>query len=305
MQPMESSSPFYPEPKPPLPPSMPIKRSPSFPLECAETDVTHSSIMSESITQGNNFKSIEVLDLSNFKTQPCMTKMQHNYKTCFFFHNAKDRRRTGTFFSSELCEFGERNPELCPMGDFCPKSHNRLEQLYHAEKYKTKFCSHFPSYTQNCEYGVYCSFAHSESEILIDLIHNYDFDEDFFLFHYKTIWCPFNLTQHDKGLCVYAHNWQDFRRKPNLYNYEPVSCANWNHNKIIVNYEDGCMNSFSCVNCHGWKENEFHPLNYRTKPCPNISNCTRGFACPFYHAVKDKRYPLINKKYEYIISIII
>lgn len=267
-----------------------VKKCQSFSLENGEgTDVTHSCIMTESINQALFTKSIEVLDLSAFKTQPCSSKSQHNYKTCFFYHNSKDRRRAGNFFSSDLCEYAEKNIEMCPMGDFCPKSHNRLEQLYHPDKYKTKFCSHFPKNLQNCEYGSYCSFAHNENEILIDLIHNYEYDEDFFLFHYKTVWCPFNLTQHDKGLCVYAHNWQDFRRKPHVYAYEPASCPNWNHNQIIVSYEEGCPNNFSCTKCHGWKENEFHPLNYRTKPCPNGNNCSRGFACPFFHNIRDKR----------------
>ena len=85
--------------------------------------------------------------------------------------------------------------------------------------FKTKFCSHYPNSIDKCEYGIYCSFAHSESDIMIELIHNYEFDSDFYMFHYKTVFCPFNLTAHDKSICVYAHNWQDFRRKPNLYNY--------------------------------------------------------------------------------------
>lgn len=268
-----------------------VKKCQSFCLESGGdvTDVTHSCIMTESFNQTSFAKSIEFLDLSSFKTQPCSLKSQHNYKTCFFYHNSKDRRRMGSFYSADLCEFAEKNIEMCPLGDFCTKSHNRLEQLYHPGKYKTKFCSNFPRSIQNCEYGIYCSFAHNENEILIDLIHNYDYDEDFFLFHYKTTWCPFNLTQHDKGLCVYAHNWQDYRRKPHLYSYEPLSCPNWNHNQIIVSYEEGCPNNFACNKCHGWKENEFHPLNYRTKPCPNSNNCSRGFSCPFYHHVKEKR----------------
>ena len=49
-----------------------------------------------------------------------------------------------------------------------------------------------------CEYGRFCSFAHSEMEIGIELIHNFEFDEDFWVFWYKTVWCPFNLSFHDK-----------------------------------------------------------------------------------------------------------
>ena len=96
------------------------------------------------------------------------------------------------------------------------------QQLYRADAYKTKFCSHYPNNVETCDYKEYCSFAHSEDEILIELIHNLVFDDDFYIFSYKTVFCPFNLTEHDKALCVYAHNWQDFRRKPAYYSYQPI-----------------------------------------------------------------------------------
>ena len=120
-----------------------VKKCSSASIENGETDVTHSSLMTESFNQVPLNKSIEVLDLSVFKTQPCASKSQHNYKTCFFYHNAKDRRRLGSFFSSELCEYAEKTNDMCSLGDFCTKSHNRLEQLYHPDKYKTKFCRIF------------------------------------------------------------------------------------------------------------------------------------------------------------------
>jgi len=39
------------------------------------------------------------------------------------------------------------------------------------------------------------------------------------MFYYKTEFCPFNLTEHDKSKCVYAHNLQDYRRKPDICSY--------------------------------------------------------------------------------------
>lgn len=159
---------------------------------------------------------------------------------------------------------------------------------YRPEKYKTKFCSNYPEEIEKCDYGVYCSFAHSESDIKIELIHNYEFDDDFFIFHYKTVFCPFNLTQHDKALCVYAHNWQDFRRKPDVFFYDPIPCPNWKASDFIVNYEEGCANFFSCNKCHGWKELEFHPLVYRTKPCA-IKGCQKKADCPNFHDPSEKR----------------
>lgn len=88
--------------------------------------------------------------------------------------------------------------------------------IFKIDTYKTKFCTFYPLNIDQCEYGKYCSFAHSEEDIVIELIHNLEYDEDFFMFYYKTVWCPFNLTSHDKvnyikyikkALCVYAHNW--------------------------------------------------------------------------------------------------
>ena len=41
-------------------------------------------------------------------------------------------------------------------------------------------------------------------------------NQEFYMFYFKTEWCPYN-TEHNKAQCVYAHNWQDFRRKPHLF----------------------------------------------------------------------------------------
>jgi len=46
--------------------------------------------------------------------------------------------------------------------------------LYSNDKYKTKFCTQYPYNCANCEYGPYCSFAHTERDIKIELIHNYE-----------------------------------------------------------------------------------------------------------------------------------
>ncbi len=129
------------------------------------TDVTHSCIATESLQQrggaavnatgavatstangncavisGGNYQQIVHLDLANFKCHPCRNQAQHNHKHCPCYHNAKDRKRAGNFYSADLCEFVERG-ENCPYGDNCAKSHNRVEQLYQQDKYKTKFCT--------------------------------------------------------------------------------------------------------------------------------------------------------------------
>lgn len=174
-------------------------------------------------------------------------------------------------------------------------AHNIVESVYHPEKYKTKYCSKFPKNLSKCEYGDYCSFAHSTKELKVRLIHNMKKDDDFFMYFYKTELCPFN-KEHNKATCVYAHNWQDFRRKPNLFSYDSsIMCKNWRPEEFIAKYHQGCKNMASCLHSHGWKEQEYHPLVYKTQHCKEEVKennfCSRGFECPFYHSNLDKKEP--------------
>ena len=116
-------------------------------------------------------------------------------------------------YTSELCSFIAKKKH-CPQGDNCIYCHTRVEEFYHPDKYKAKFCQSYLSTTGLCDYGEYCSFAHNEAELSIDLIGKFVHDTDFYYFHYKTVWCPFVDSQHMRETCVYAHNWQDYRRKP-------------------------------------------------------------------------------------------
>lgn len=228
------------------------------------------------------------LDLPSFKVEPCNIKTQHPHKQCQYYHYPKDRKRAGFFYSTDLCEAVDLG-SICPYGDTCLKSHSRVEQLYNPSKYKTKFCGFYPDRMSQCEYGDFCSFAHSESEISIELIHKYTMDADFFIFHYKTVMCPFNQKKHDKSTCVYAHNWQDFRRKPSVTDYENIQCVFWKSSDFVVNYEDCCPEGFNCKKCHGWKEYDFHPMVWMTKPCPKAKLCSKGKDCAFYHDIREKR----------------
>lgn len=242
-------------------------------------------------------KLLNHLDLKHFKTQLCTNSNHHNQKHCFYFHNSKDKRRPGEFYSTDMCtEMSKKSS--CSKGDKCLKSHNRVEQLFRTEKYKTKFCSNYPGKLKKCEFGPYCCFSHSETDLAVELIHNYVYDDDFYMFHYKTVWCPFNLNYHDKSLCVYAHNWQDFRRKPKEYDYNPVNCGHWKITEYITNYEKGCPDGYDCKGCHGWKELEYHPLMYKTKPCPPGENCQKRRDCSNYHNQSERREisPLLQLK---------
>lgn len=108
----------------------------------------------------------------------------------------------------------------CHNGDSCSKSHNRVEEFYHPEKYKVKFCQTYPDKVESCDYGDMCAFAHSEEEVTVDLLDRFEKNADFYMFHFKTVWCPYSDTSHPRDACVYAHNWQDFRRKPHIFEYE-------------------------------------------------------------------------------------
>ena len=232
---------------------------------------------------------ITELDLTKYKVFPCTTRTKHDHKRCPYYHYPKDRRRPTLNYSSDLCEYADR-PEKCPKGDSCPKAHSRAEQLYTPEKYRTKFCSFYPDRTNMCEFREYCSFAHDPKQIRIKLIETLERDDDFYMFHYKTVFCPYNLTEHDKTICVYAHNWQDYRRKlKNSLNYDCSLCPEWKTSEFVKSYEEGgCRNNEKCTKSHGWKESEFHPMNYKTKKC-TLKKCLGGKICPYYHQENERR----------------
>ena len=225
-------------------------------------------------------------NLDSFKTKACAVKGNHNPKICISYHFENDRRRPTSVFnySPDMCSYVKENI-ICPHGDDCQYSHNKVEQLYHPEKYKRKFCTFHPQKIHKCDYGEYCSFAHSEDEIQIELLHNLKKDVEFYVYKYKTVFCPY-IYEHNRIQCVYAHNPQDFRRSPALYHYVPYQCPNW-YQKQIFSYGEGrCPKQMDCENCHGWKELEYHPLNYKQKSCNNDPNCTK-VECPYLHSNKE------------------
>lgn len=141
---------------------------------------------------------IKYLDLSKFKIEKCKNLTngrQHNHKHCRYYHTIKDRRRildysfiqhiaaqTNPNFKEsiiqrlqqkvhtpDLCDYQET--ENCINADNCQSSHNRVESVYHPEKYKSKYCTKYPKNLNKCEYGDYCSFAHNTKELKTRLIH--------------------------------------------------------------------------------------------------------------------------------------
>ena len=153
------------------------------------TSVTHTTQRNYKLTKSKYIKVThtlsQYLNIDYFKLHPCSNTKQHQHKHCVNYHNSKDRKRYGNFYSDNMCSYISKG-EKCPRGEECTDSHSRVEQLYQYQTYKKKFCSHYPNNIDKCEYEDFCSFAHNEEEIRTELIHNYEFDEDFYMFHYKT-----------------------------------------------------------------------------------------------------------------------
>lgn len=229
------------------------------------------------------------LDLNTFKTEPCDIKASHNFKECIYYHsNKKDRRRDlqKVRYYPEPCTNQGSSP--CD-NEKCQFAHNKTEEFYHPLKFKTKYCKCLIDDISRCDYGEYCSFAHSDQEINIDLIHYKPKDKTFFIYEYKTVFCPY-VIDHDRSDCVYAHNPQDFRRDPvDCPNIVAEQCEAWIRDDKIIAYDmGGCPKGLQCNKCHGWKEFEFHPVIFKTRPCSAGTNC-RKEACPFYHNIDEKR----------------
>jgi hypothetical protein len=232
------------------------------------------------------------LDLNLFKTMPCNLDPQgHNLKKCPFYHDyKKDRRRPLGFYQSEKCWYVDHHQE-CPYGEGCDKAHNRVEEFYHPDKYKAKFCSSYLNGPRECEYGEFCSFAHNERELSVELIEKFEPDMDFYIFHFKTVWCPYREDDHERDVCVYAHNWQDYRRKPSIFSYSQDMCKNWHTKNFITSYQDGCPLEYRCPASHGWKEQEFHPDYFKLKQCLHGDSCEKPH-CPYFHSDLDRKFPL-------------
>lgn len=137
-----------------------------------------------------------------------------------------------------------------------------------------------------------CAYAHSEEELSVDQLDKFERDDDFYMFHFKTVWCPLADTKHARDVCVYAHNWQDFRRKPHLYEYHSEQCSTWDSKRTTKTYLDGCKLEYRCNYCHGWKEQEYHPDNYKMNECrPSVQSKTKckKAHCPYYHSEEERR----------------
>lgn len=199
--------------------------------------------------------------LDAYKVLMCKSGIECESKTCPNFHQPeRDFRRRMSDFSY----LRERCTRACPH----PASQhprNIVEQKYHPQNYKKKYCKDF-MFGGDCPYRDFCSSAHSDMELLIKPLHLMRVDLNFLFFRFKSELCPFSWSSHNAFTCVYAHNWQDFKR-PYFAELQAERCVHWKAKKHITEYLDACPNGFACTSCHGWKELDFHPANFKKVDC--------------------------------------
>lgn len=53
----------------------------------------------------------------------------------------------------------------------------------------------------------------------------------FYMYKYKSCWCPSRKDSHDSKSCIYAHNMRDFRRPPEIFNYSAEECESISNNQ--------------------------------------------------------------------------
>merc|ERR1719277_2678596 len=102
---------------------------------------------------------------------------------------------------------------------------------------------------------------------------------DFFMYRYKTLWCPKGV-QHDWHTCPYMHTYQDARRPISIgYGHRP--CPHWNKDDAGTEYSQRCPMGVLCPYSHGAKEQLYHPHSFKTAVCRDLRATGRGDkACP-------------------------
>lgn len=133
----------------------------------------------------------------------------------------------------------------------------------------------------------------------------------FYMFRYKSCWCPNRKDSHDSKSCIYAHHMRDFRRPPEIFKYAPEDC------EFLSNSTDKgwelCPNGLLCNKCHTTIERLYHPDKYKRIYCDR-SRCNKSEICAFFHSQQErghaqkmcKNYRKLtsNKKYPIDIELI-
>lgn len=257
-------------------------------------NVEDSYVCRISLCVTNRKAIIDHLKLSRYKTEKCPRDVCRNTKTCPYFHGAEDCRRDPftTTYSPELCEFGIN----CFSRAKCVCSHNKYESNYHPLRYKRKYCKYLLEINR-CKYGKYCADAHNDQDISIELLHTMARNDDFYLFKFKTEFCPFQM-EHSIRKCVYGHSWEDFRRDILKYPYSNSLCMRHMegpHGRLDFRNPE----VLNCHLSHNRLECDFHPKSYKKYPC-QMPECDRNM-CPFWHRDESQRFRNIDKNKDFFV----
>lgn len=103
----------------------------------------------------------------------------------------------------------------------------------------------------------------------------------FYMFRYKSCWCPNRKESHDSKSCIYAHHMRDFRRPPEIFKYIAEDCETMGGNNSEFGWEL-CPKGLLCNKCHTTVERLYHPDKYKRIYCDR-SRCNKSEICAFYH----------------------
>jgi hypothetical protein len=96
------------------------------------------------------------------------------------------------------------------------------------------------------------------------------YDDRFYMYRYKTAYCPNIAVKHDWTLCIYAHRFTDYRRRPDQFQYYPEECTQLNMETWVIvckRHRGECRDGDDCRYSHSTAERLYHPMKYKTSPC--------------------------------------
>jgi len=135
----------------------------------------------------------------------------------------------------------------------------------------------------------------------------------FYMFRYKSCWCPNRKKSHDSKSCIFAHHMRDFRRPPEIFNYSSEDCEAAMNNKDSEYSWELCPNGLLCNKSHTTVERLYHPDKYKRINCDR-GRCNKSEICAFYHNQQERNYAMKmcknyrkevhNKKYDINLEVI-
>jgi len=257
---------------------------------------------------------------AKYKTRLCNERECRGQDVCCFAHGEHELRTFAQSCYSYWSVHGspQSGPQMMKKGKWVPPPQSVQQHpdspkhpaqvvspIYQTKVYKNRFCASYPN-IESCRRGDGCAYAHGREEIRSPLL-SIDEEEqkkgaltnDFFMYRFKTFWCPIGVP-HDWQSCVYAHNYQDARRSPEI-GYGPKPCPNWLRKDTTLEYAQRCPQGVRCPYSHGAKEQLYHPSYFKTVTCQDWSksSCPRGHLCAFFHTKSEQRSTHPNSKVDY------